>query len=408
MNGKKKVLLYLSLTGMSEPLGRSQVLEYLFEIGKSYDVSILSCEKTYFYKLEPGLDEEIKNHGIQWKHIYYSNRYGLLSASLQFVRFVLAAVVFTLLKKPDIVHARSLIPAGVALVVKIIFRKKVLFDIRGFFVDEKVDSARLKKGSLLYHALKSIERTIYRGSDRIITLTFCGKDIVCQEYGVAPDLITVIPTCVNTKLFTPAVADERAALRRQLSLPDKKIIVHHGQVKGWYDFESEVILFKAMYKQDKNAFFLLLNKDQQMYIETILHRFEIPQKAYSIRSVDFSGISLYLNACDLSIFFIKPTYSKKASHPTKFAENTACRLYSLSNRGIGDMDFYAKTYKTAFLIDLTKLSFTLDETAAQVLEIINNPAQRAINDAYDRLLRECFSNEIAVERYLSVYNILLN
>ena len=406
MNGAKKKILYLSLTGMSEPLGRSQVLEYIYDIVNFFDVAILSCEKPHALLQTPGLSDEIKRHGVNWIHIPYSNRFGLFSASWQFFRFTVWAVVYVMRKKPDIVHARSLIPAAVALIVKSLFHIKTLFDIRGFFVDEKVDSNSLIKGSALYVFLKKIERFVFCNSDYIITLTQRGKTIIEQEYGIDSKLITVIPTCVNTALFKAVSIQEKVQLRQTLRLPQKKILVHHGDVKGWYDFRSEVALFREMYNKDKNVFLLILNRYQKGYIEKVLKDFHIEQEAYELRSVEFADIPSYLNACDLSLFFIKPTYSKQASHPTKFAENTACKLFSISNRGVGDMDFYAETYKTALLIDLPSLSFTLHETAVRTLELINNPAQRGSNDGYARLIRECFSNEIAIERYLSVYNIL--
>lgn len=400
-------ILYLSLSGMSEPLGRSQVLEYLFEIGASNDVFLLSCEKPDLLKQEPGLEKEIADRNIVWKHIYYSNRFGLLSASVLFVRFVCAAMVLSALKKPRILHARSLIPGGVAIIVKSILRRKVLFDIRGFFLDEKVDSSGLKKNSLLYAALKWFERRVYRGSDHIITLTRRAKDIVSREYGIAGQSITIIPTCASTRLFKRVPREDKAAVRRKLGLPDKRIIVHHGQAQGWYDFESEVRLFKAMHEQDKDVFFLLLNRDQQEYIETVLHTFAVPKQAYSIRPVDFSDIYLYLNVCDISLFFIRPTYSKQASHPTRFAENAACRLFSITNTGIGDMDFYAHTYKTAFLVDLALLPCSIHKTAGDVLAILKNPMLRPQENDYERIMRECFSNDVAVGRYLTVYKQLM-
>lgn len=401
-------ILYLSLNGMSEPLGRSQVLEYLFEIGTLYDVTILSCEKPDLLRHEPGLEKEIAGRNIGWKHIYYSNRFGLVSALVLFVRFAGAAIVLSVLKKPRILHARSLIPAGVAIVVKSILRQKVVFDIRGFFVDEKVDSSGLKKNSLLFRVLKSFERRVYRGSDHIITLTRRAKDIVSREYGIAQNLITVIPTCANTRLFKHVSGEDKAALRRKLGLPNGTIIIHHGQVQGWYDFESEVRLFKAVHDRDGEVVFLLLNRGQQEYIETVFHQFNIPQEAYLIRRVDFSEVYLYLNVCDISLFFIPPTYSKQASHPTKFAENAACRLFSVTNSGIGDMDFYADTYKTAFLIDLAKLPSSIDKAAADVLAILKDATLRAQEHDYERLMRECLSNDVAVERYLTIYKQLIS
>ena len=48
-----KVILYISRNGLAEPLGRSQILPYLFELSKQYKIIIISSEK----------ESDLKNHG---------------------------------------------------------------------------------------------------------------------------------------------------------------------------------------------------------------------------------------------------------------------------------------------------------------------------------------------------------
>ena len=78
----------------------------------------------------------------------------------------------------DIIHARSMIPATMGLILKKIHGVKLLFDIRGFAIDEKVDSGRLQKSSLLYGILKKLDNYLYKASDHIVTLTYAGKKIL--------------------------------------------------------------------------------------------------------------------------------------------------------------------------------------------------------------------------------------
>ena len=45
-----KVILYISRNGLAEPLGRSQILPYLFELSKKYKIIIISNEKESDYQ----------------------------------------------------------------------------------------------------------------------------------------------------------------------------------------------------------------------------------------------------------------------------------------------------------------------------------------------------------------------
>jgi glycosyltransferase involved in cell wall biosynthesis len=408
MSNDKKRILYISMTGMGEPLGQSQVLEYLFIIARTYDVTIVSSEKSSHNKKESALAATIAHYNIQWNHINYSNKFGVLSSIYQLIRLFFAAFIKVIQDRPDIIHARSFIPTIVAVILHSFIRVKIVFDIRGFFLEEKIDTGRLIKATILHKLLKKVERVLYKRSDSIVSLTMRGKEIIRREYDIPLELITVIPTCVNTNLFRYSPQSEKKKLRQKLELPDKKIVIHHGAVEGWYDFESEVRLFKAMYDRDKDIYLLILNKTQHDYILKVLQKNGINDNVYKIKGVEFYETNQYLNASDVSMFFIRPTYSKQASQPTKFAENTACHLFTVTTKDVGDMDYYAETYKTALLIDWHKLSGTLETLATNILSIINNDSKLPSHYAYERLLQECFSNEIAVDRYMTVYRQLLS
>ncbi len=70
-----KKVLYISYTGMTDPLGQAQVLPYLFQLAKKgYDITILSCEKKDRIEKE-GADirNTITEAGIKWHPILFHN-----------------------------------------------------------------------------------------------------------------------------------------------------------------------------------------------------------------------------------------------------------------------------------------------------------------------------------------------
>ena len=84
-------------------------------------------------------------------------------------------------------------------------RVKLLFDIRGFWADERVDRGHWTRNSLAYRAAKWWERRLFESADAIVSLTHAGvrsfPELRCR---LRPQVvIRVIPTCVDLERFRP-------------------------------------------------------------------------------------------------------------------------------------------------------------------------------------------------------------
>ena len=65
-----------------------------------------------------------------------------------------------------------------------------------------------------------------------------------------------------------------------------------------------------------------------------------------------------LSLSTLSLFFIKPAYSKKASSPTKMGELMSMGIPFITNSGVGDIDLLVNEYKVGIAIkDQTKAAY---------------------------------------------------
>lgn len=400
-----KKILYLSLSGMTEALGRSQVFEYLIDLSKINKVYLISFER------ESDLDnlDEIKElayqNNIVWKYFNYSNKYGVFSTVLQIFTAVYYASKIIRQNSIDIVHSRSMIPATMAVILKKIHNIKHLFDIRGFVFDEKADSGRLDKNSFLYKSLIKFEYILYKNSDHIVTLTDRSKDIISDKYLIEKEKITVIPTCANKEIFKLLSKEEKEKFKLELGYGKNEIIlIHTGAVTNSYDFTLEVKVFKELNKKNSNIKFLVVNKGQHEYVESIFEKFNIEKSEYKIVSSNFNDMHKYLNIANASIFFIPPTYSKLASTPTKFAENLLCYLPSITNSGVGDMDFYINTYNVGKTFEYNMLDKNIDRN----IDIILTSLSIQINSKnFDQLYNKYFDKDRAVETYDKIYKNML-
>ena len=69
---------------------------------------------------------------------------------------------------------------------------------------------------------RSLERFVYRRADAVVVLSAAFRDIVVQQYGVAPTKVHVIPPGVDLDRFTPT---PRHDARRRLSIPADRFVV---------------------------------------------------------------------------------------------------------------------------------------------------------------------------------------
>lgn len=394
-------ILYISVIGISEPLGKSQVLEYLKVLSQNYSISLHTFEKNISSKDEAEIQEVMDTFGINWTFQTYSNRFGMVSTLFQIISSFTTLLKLVHSKPIHIIHARSQIPVIIALSIKTFSQVKVLFDIRGFQIDEKAEIGRIKVNGITYNILKWLELLAYKKSDSIVSLTYNAKKIIGQL--TESEKITVIPTCANSDVFK---VEDNNNFKRSLGYNDAdKVIIHVGTVSNWYDFDSELILINTLFDQDKDLRFLILNKGESNFIEEKLAEHNVCRGKVKIESADFYDVYKYLNFSEASLFIIKPTFSKRASAPTKFAENLCCDLYSITNNDIGDMNMFIQEYpEVGYSFDVAEVrsdTYTLGQKILQALEQRERHSKQ-----YQKLYTNYMSNDIAIERYKYIYKNL--
>ena len=398
-------VLYLTYNGLCQPLGQSQVLPYIIGLSKlGNKFSILSFEHHYekdfeheYQKVRAQLDAA----GIEWIALKYHKYPRFFSSVYDIMHGIVKAIIFYTQEPYYIVHARAHVTGMMALVLKKVLRTKSIFDMRGMLAEEKVDALQWHYSSMGYKITKYTERLMLKGSDSIVVLTEKSKTYLATfTYVKAP--ITVIPTCVDSRRFPSRVQVERERIREELGLSDRIVIVYSGSLGTWYMFEKMVEFFKIGKSLNKKVFFLVLNKNEQTYAQSILKEYDRDDEDYLIKAVSSTEVYKYLWAADIGIFFIKPSFSKQSSSPTKLAEYLACGLPVIGNAGVGDTEeiilgnnlgsivhnFEDEEFKRAFEI---ALALTKDDTfQSRAMEYVN----------------QHMSIEVGVERYKEIYENL--
>ena len=145
-------ILYLSYDGMTDPLGQSQIIPYLTGLSKAgYQITILSCEKKQpFIKQKNNIKKLLQSNNIKWKPIPYSSYPPVLSTIWDIYKLKRKAIQLNSKTNFDIVHCRSYIASLIGLSLKFRYNIKFIFDMRGFWADERLDGNIWNHKNLIY------------------------------------------------------------------------------------------------------------------------------------------------------------------------------------------------------------------------------------------------------------------
>ena len=287
----------------------------------------------------------------------------------------------------SLIHCRSCISSLVGLRFKRMYAIPFLFDMRGFWADERIDGGlwNLKNPiyKIVYNYFKKKERQFLIHSDHTISLTHNGKKNIINHsifYHLKKN-ISVIPCCTDLNLFKPVERDSNSF-----------VIGYLGSLGTWYLLREMLVFFQKINEKIPDSKFHFLTKDNPDIIFDHCDYLGIDRKNILIEETDREDIPFKTRNWNFSLCFIKPSFSKIFSSPTKQGELMAMGIPIICNSGVGDVDFIVEKYKSGFVLkDLNKVNFK---------NILNSnfKKQKLIEGA-----NQYFSLEKGVMSYLKIY-----
>lgn len=394
-------ILYITYDGLMEPLGQSQVLAYIEKLSLDSDLAytILSFEKAEDldnFNLNKIIQKRCNDSSIDWTKSKYHRYPSMFATFYDILKGLFKSFLIIKRNKVRVIHARSYVPALIALIMKKLMGIKYIFDMRGFWADERVDGGLWKKDSFLYFLTKNLEKQFLLNADHVVSLTESGiKEMKKFSYlnKNFPNY-SVIPTCTDLNRFKSFDLEKK----------DSFTLGYLGTAGTWYQFHDVVKAFGILLSIDPNSNFLIINKDEHEYINSEFDRLGISRERVELISSSYDDIPFYINKMDAAIFFIKPVFSKQSSSPTKLAEILGCGVPCLSNKGVGDMSPILDKNNAGFTIaDFTTHSIEKGLRALIALTNEEDIKQRCISTA-----KEYFSLENGVRQYKEIYSDLRN
>lgn len=391
-----KNILYISYTGILDPLGQSQVLQYVVGLARDHSMTLLTFEKPEAMRDEARVDALLKQcraAGVDWCRLTYHNRPNIPATLYDLFAGIRKSVALARCKNVSVVHCRSYLAGLMGLAVKKATGARHIFDMRGFWPDERVDGGIWSKESAKYKIFKALERLLFLNTDYVVSLTRAGA----REFSAFPYLkgrvppVSVIPTCTNLDMFRSLDGAKRGEGGFTLG--------YVGSVGSWYMFEHVARAVRALFELRPDARFLVVNKGGHDAIRAYLEAENVDLSRVEIKAVPFDGVSNEIARMDAGVFFIKPAWSKRASCPTRMGEFLACGKPCLTNVGVGDVEEDFNETGTGVAIgDLGQAS--LENAIDRLLELCREPG---ISARCRTAAQERFALERGTENYANVY-----
>lgn len=403
-----KRFVFVTLDGLSDQLGQSQILPYLIGLSKiGHKISIVSCEKKdNLITVSENINKLLSSNSIEWKYCIYQNAKPFFSQLQNFKN--LKKLVSDIIEDSEsyiIIHCRSYIAALIGLYFK---RKKntgFIFDMRGFWADERIEgkiwSMKNPVTNVLYRYFKNQEKLFLKESDQVVSLTQKGKNFIEKmNLNMSKDKISVIPCCADLDHFS--IANINLQLREELinkfkALQNNFIISYVGSLGTWY-MTDEMLDFYKIFNSIKPATLFIISKDNPETIYNAAKSKGIDTSQIIVTGASRTDMPTYLSLSNISIFFIRPTFSKIASSPTKMGELLAMGIPIISNKNIGDTEEIIRNGKCGLIIS----DFNPNEYKKISLEITEN--FNTLRENTTITAKKYFSLEEGLKKYNSIYS----
>jgi glycosyltransferase involved in cell wall biosynthesis len=339
-----KKVLFISYDGMTDPLGQSQVIPYLKGLTKNgYQITLLSFEKKEkLAKLSSHIQSILDQAGIKWETVLFTRKPPILSKLYDVWKLKRKVRQLHAKQNFNFIHCRSYVAAEAGWEMRRRFGVPFLFDMRGFWVDERVDNGQWNLSNpffrFFYRHYKKKEKVYFRNASHVISLTWKGKEELVNKYDVPAEKINVIPCCVDLEHFDYNKVSEKEIQEKRASLGLSKedvVITYLGSLGGWYLVKEMMDFFAEMKKKVPAAKFLFITQDSPTMIYQAAAASNINTNNILVQPALRNEVPLYLSLGNYSIFFIKDAYSKRASSPTKQGEIMAMGIPLICN-DIGD------------------------------------------------------------------------
>ncbi len=393
MDRERPRVLFITFDGLLEPLGQSQILPYLTGLAaRGAAITVLSFEKPADWRSERmgALRGEMAARGVRWTALRYHARPRLVASAFDVLAG--AAVAWRLIRRDRlaIVHPRSYLAAAIAWLLKRRFGSRLVFDTKGFWVDERVQAGFWVPGSLPYRLAKRVEQRLLEDADEIVTLTERGRRMIEQWPGLREPRVTAVPTCVDLARF--------AGPGRATAPNGAPVFIYIGSIGRYYLLDEMLRFVECSRRRFPQARFVLVTRQQEEAADA-LGRTALGAGAVTVASAPYPEIPQWVAGSHAGLAFYKPGGFRRGTCPTKLGEYLAMGVPVVVNAGIGDVEEVIGGSAVGAIVT----DFSVEAYERALEELRRLWADPALAERCRRVAERAFSLQMGIERYWAIY-----
>lgn len=324
-------ILYLTLENLSLHKGSVvHVKEIVAEIKDlGHQVNLVAISQNQFEKVE-------KFYNLNCTPNFLLKLFGLKKQPYIISSIFLFLYLLKILHKYDVIYARDYHTVIIALLPRLIFKKKLVFEINGLANEEQ----RLKENwiwnYILAFFIKKAENLATKCSDHIVSVTFNIASYLITQFHCQPNKIEVVGNGVNTKLFR-TVYDEISLKqwRKKLGIAKGEIVIAFvGNLAPWQGVNVLIESAFRLLNEDKNLKFLIIGDGllKPLLVNKVLNS-GYNEKFIFAGMVDYEDIPMLINIADICVApFISKRNQDTGVSPLKVFEYMACGKPIIASR----------------------------------------------------------------------------
>lgn len=392
--------LYLTRNGLLEPLGQSQVFAYLRGLSQEHSITLITYEKPEDWDDHERMEQaraSCETYGIRWLPQRFQQKPRVIASAISMLRMTWLVCREVHNGRAELVHARSYIPAAVALAVNWLTRVPFIFDMRALWPEEMITAGRLKRGSFLHRTITWIERTCLKRAGAVVSLTEAALEYLRSTYPheLINQRVVVIPTCADLERFIPMVHAKEGA-------------VVHGCIgtvlSGWFRTNWLASWLKVASQKDPAAQFDIVTRDNAQQVRQALDSDGQLGDRLHIGPRAPAAMPDAVRAHDMSImFYAGGEVSELGRSPTRMAEVLGCGLPVVANSGVGDVASIISENRVGVLVEGP--SHLQMASALDALNVLKKDPE--LPNRCRKAAEEIFSLEAGTKIYRKLYGEVL-
>ena len=269
------------------------------------------------------------------------------------------------------IHCRSYIPALMGLLVRTVTTTRLLFDMRGLFVDEYLLYGAFVEGTLKLAFARWLEQRLLFSSDSVVVVSESFRDHLLARPDLTerlrPERVRVIPNRVDIDRFA-LDADGRRRVRDDRGWSESTVGVFVGSTASWHRMDRTMDLAAGVMSELDDVRFVAAVYPTTEHAERIAVESGLPPDRVEFVTAGVAEMPPLLAAADFGFMLIERHVSKEVCAPIKFSEYMAAGLPTVASEAVGDVTGWIEDRGLGVTIDHDNV----EGAAKSVVELLSS------------------------------------